>query len=92
MSSNLFVHAMLAGVVVVLLVVGSWRRVLKDWPPERRWMRFIVTELLLLTIVGVGLVFLTGPNPWQDSALSVSLYVLAFALGLWARRTRRVIT
>ncbi len=91
MSSNLFVHAMLAGMVVVLLAAGSWRRVLKDWPSDRRWMRLVVTGLLLVTTAGVGLVFLTGPNPWQYSALSAALYVLAFALGLWARRMRLVI-
>ncbi len=92
MSSNVFVHAMLAAVMVVLLAVGAWRRVLKDWPPERRWLRSAVTGLLLVTIAGVGLVFLAGPNPWPYSALSAALYVLAFALGRWARHMRRVIT
>jgi hypothetical protein len=72
--------------------VGAWRRVLKDWPPERRWMRFAITGLLFATISGVGLVILAGPNPWPYSALSAALYVLAFALGRWARRIRRVTT
>lgn len=92
MSSNVFVHAVLAGVMVVLLAVGAWRRILKDWPPERRWMRFAVSGLLLVTTAGVGLVILAGPKPWPYSALSAALYVLAFALGRWIRQMRRVMT
>lgn len=92
MSLNLFAHAIMAVMMVWLLSVGSWRRVLQDWPPERRRIRFAVTGFLLVTTAGVGLVFLTGPNPWQYSVLSAGLYVLAFAFGLWGRRMRRVIT
>lgn len=86
MSMNLCVHAILAALMVWLLASGSWRRVLKNWPPKRRLMRFAIAGLLLVAIAGVGLAFLTGPNPWQYTAASVGLYGLAVALGLWSRR------
>ncbi|MHB1944297.1 MAG: hypothetical protein ACYCPE_03535 [Metallibacterium sp.] len=87
MSLNLFAHAIVAVLWVWFLAYAAWKRVLKNWQPERRLIRYIVSGFLMVTLAGVGWVDVFGPTPLKPFLVANGLFALAFMLGLWARRT-----
>ena len=86
MSLNLFVHAIGAVLWVWFLAHTSWKRVLKNWQPERRPIRYIMGGFLMVTIAGVGWVYLIGPTSLKPFLVANGLFALAFMLGLWTQR------
>ena len=87
MSLNLFAHAVVAVPWVGFLAHASWKRVLENWQPERQMTRCMVGGLLLATLAAVGWVDLTGPTPLRPFLAANGLFILAFVLGIWVRRT-----
>lgn len=86
-----FTAVVLAVVVVVIAIVGAWRRRYPVWIPTRTPLALAVAKTLLAT-AGIAGILLAGYTPWCNWMLSLVLIAGGAALEPWWQRAHAVRT